>query len=115
MYAQEEWDGSVVIDAALFPGSDLFALRVKGIPCGMRPFWMAISPFANRRQYAANGEIVVALIHQEEATVKRFFLFADHIELRPENKAYPVLRYTFGEVLVQGKVVGLQRGPETVQ
>ena len=34
------------------------------------------------RQFAENGEIVVALIHQEEATVKRFFLGEKQIELR---------------------------------
>ena len=67
------------------------------------------------RQYAHNGEIVVALIGREEATVKRFFLRENAIELRPENRAYPVLRYAFDEVLVQGKVVGLQRGPESIR
>jgi repressor LexA len=41
--------------------------------------------------------------------VKRFFLHEDYIELRPENKAYPVMRYDFGEVMVQGKVVGVIR------
>lgn len=66
------------------------------------------------RQYAENGEIVVALIHQEDATVKRFFLRQTHIELRPENPAYPPVKYNFDEVLVQGKVVGVQRGPEVV-
>ena len=60
-----------------------------------------------------NGEIVVALINNEEATVKRFFLRKNHhIELRPENRAYPLMRYGFGEVLIQGKVIGVQRGPE---
>ena len=68
--------------------------------------------FCEPRQYAQNGEIVVALINNEEATVKRFFLRKDHIELRPENKAYPSMRYRFGEVLIQGKVIGVQRGPE---
>ena len=67
------------------------------------------------RQYAQNGEIVVALINNEEATVKRFFLHDDYIELRPENSVYPVLRYTFREVLVQGKVIGLQRGSESIR
>lgn len=62
------------------------------------------------RQYASNGEIVAALIQGEEATVKRFFLQADHIELRPENPDFPVMRYPLGEVLVQGKVVGVIRG-----
>jgi repressor LexA len=63
------------------------------------------------RQYARNGEIVVALVGGEEATVKRFFLRAGHIELRPENPAYAPLRYGLGEVLVQGKVIGLLRAP----
>jgi len=115
MYAQEEWDGSLVIDAALFPGRDLFALRVKGD--SMRDAGILDGDLAicEPRQYANNGEIVVALIDREEATVKRFFLLVDHIELRPENSAYPVLRYTFSEVLVQGKVIGLQRGPESIR
>ena len=64
------------------------------------------------RQYASNGEIVVALVHNEEATVKRFFLKDSTIELHPENETYPIMRYNFDEVLVQGKVVGLVRGPE---
>ena len=67
------------------------------------------------RQYAENGEIVVALIHGEEATVKRFFLHRDHVELRPENPRYKPVRYGFDEVLVQGKVVGLQRGKEGIR
>jgi repressor LexA len=67
------------------------------------------------RQYANDGEIVVALVHNEEATVKRFFLDARHIELRPENPDYPVMRYGFDEVLIQGKVVGIHRGPEGIK
>jgi repressor LexA len=67
------------------------------------------------RQYAENGEIVVALINQEEATVKRFFLRKKQIELHPENSAYRPKSYHFSEVLVQGKVIGVQRGPEVVE
>jgi repressor LexA len=115
MYAQEEWDGSLVIDAALFPGRDLFALRVKGDSMREAGILDGDLAICEPCQYARNGEIVVALIGREEATVKRFFLRADHIELRPENSVYPVLRYGFGDVLVQGKVVGLQRGPESMR
>ena len=64
------------------------------------------------RQYAQNGEIVVALLRQEEATVKRFYLHENHVELRPENPAYRPVRYGFDEILVQGRVVGVHRGPE---
>ena len=62
------------------------------------------------RQFARNKEIVVALINGEEATVKRFFLHQDHILLQPENPAYTPMRYDFGQVLIQGKVIGIQRG-----
>ena len=64
------------------------------------------------RQYAENSEIIVALVNQEEATVKRFFRRKGHIELRPENPAYKAMTYAFNAVLVQGKVIGVQRGPE---
>jgi len=61
------------------------------------------------RQYAVDGEIVVALVDGEEATVKHFHLHPDHVELRPANPDYAPMRYGFERVLVQGKVVGLQR------
>lgn len=64
------------------------------------------------RQFAEDGEIVVALINQEEATVKRFFRRKRHIELCPENPDYKAVRYDFNEILIQGKVIGVQRGPK---
>ena len=111
MYAQQEWDGSVIVDRRLFPGDNLFCLRVRG--WSMRDAGIIDGDLAvcEPRQYAANGEIAAVLIQNEEATVKRFFLQADHIELRPENPEFPVMRYPFGEVLVQGRVVGVIRGP----
>jgi len=51
-------------------------------------------------------------IFNEEATVKRIFLKKTHIELRPENKAFKTVKFGFGKVMIQGKVVGVQRGPE---
>jgi repressor LexA len=111
MYAQTQWDGSVTVDGDIFRGPNLFALRVRGdsmLGAGILDGDLVI---CEPRQYARNGEIVVALIGGEEATVKRFYLHSDHIELRPENPAHAPLRYGFGEILVQGKVVGLLRTP----
>lgn len=115
LYAQQEWDDSLVIDAGIFRGQNLFALRIKGD--SMKDIGILSGDLAicEPRQYAQNGEIVVALIAGEEATVKRFFLYDDHIELRPENPKYPPMRYGFGEVLIQGKVIGIQRGPEAIE
>jgi repressor LexA len=109
MYAEQVWEGSLVVDTQLFPGTGLFALRVKGDSMRGAGILDGDLAICVPRQYARDGEIVVALIRQEEATVKRFFLQADHVALHPENPAYAVRRYPFDEVLVQGKVIGIQR------
>ena len=115
MYAQTEWDGSIVLDSAVYRSPNLFALRIKGDSMKNAGILSGDLAICEPRQYAQNGEIVVALINSEEATVKRFFLHDDHIELRPENAHYAPMRYGFGEVLVQGKVIGIHRGPEGVK
>jgi repressor LexA len=114
LYAQQEWGGSLVLDAAVFRAPTLFALTVRGDSMRDAAILDGDLVICEPRQYAANGEIVVALIHQEEATVKRFFRRATGIELRPENPAYTPVCYPFDAVLVQGKVIGVQRGPEGV-
>jgi len=113
MYAQQEWDGTVLVDSMLFPGDNLFCLRIKGDSMQNAGILNGDLVICEPRQYAENGEIVAVLVHGEEATVKRFFLHPDHIEMRPENDNYPVMRYPFGELLVQGKVVGVIRGDNT--
>jgi len=112
LYAQQEWGGSVVVDAAIYRGSNLFALRVTGDSMKDAAILDGDLVICEPRQFAENGEIVVALIHQEEATVKRFFLGEKQIELRPENPAFRPVYYNFDQVLIQGKVIGVQRGPE---
>ena len=112
LYAQQEWAGSVLVDAAVFRGDNLFALRVQGDSMREAGILEGDLAICEPRQFAANGEIVVALVGGEEATVKRFFYRGDHIELRPENDRHPVQTYGLGEVLIQGKVIGIQRGPE---
>jgi repressor LexA len=112
LYAQQEWDGGVVVDKNIYKGQNLFALRVKGDSMQNAGILHQDLVICEPRQYAQNGDIVVALINHEEATVKRFFLHKDHIELRPENEKYSAAWYSFGDVLVQGKVIGVQRGPD---
>ncbi len=115
IYAQQEWEESIVIDADFYKGDHLFALRIKGdsmVNAGILNGDLAI---CKPRQFASDGEIVVALIRGEEATVKRFYARADDIVLKPENPAYESMRYGFDEILVQGKVIGIQRGPDVMQ
>jgi repressor LexA len=115
MYAQQVWEESIVVDAERYTGGSLFALRVKGdsmVNAGILHGDLAI---CKPRQYASDGEIVVALIGDEEATVKRFYARPDHLLLKPENSAYESMRYGFDEILIQGKVIGIQRGPDVMQ
>ena len=66
-------------------GSDLFALRVKGesmVNAGILDGDVIV---ARRETAAYNGEIVVALIEDVRATVKRFFKENGHYRLQPEN------------------------------
>jgi repressor LexA len=114
LYAQQEWEGTVVVDGDIYWGQNLFALRVRGDSMKNAGILHGDLVICEPRQYARNGEIVVALLHGEEATVKRFFLNGEQIELRPENESLQPQRYGFGEVLVQGKVIGVQRGPEHI-
>jgi repressor LexA len=56
---------------------------------------------------AANGEIVVAMLDEEEATVKRFYREDDHLRLQPENDAVEPIITTDAKVV--GKVIGVFR------
>jgi repressor LexA len=56
---------------------------------------------------AANGEIVVALVGDDEATVKRFYREKDQIRLQPENKSMKPIKTR--DATVMGRVVGVFR------
>ncbi len=60
-----------------------------------------------RQETASNGDIVVAMTEENEATVKRFFREKDHIRLQPENPAMEPLR--FKQVSILGRVIGVVR------
>lgn len=115
MYAQQQWDGALVVDGALFRGANLFALRIQGNSMKNAGILNGDIAICEPRQFAQNGQIVVALINNEEATVKRFFLFPDYVELRPENPAYSPVQYAFDNILIQGLVTGIHRGPDVME
>jgi len=115
MYAQQEWEGHLLVDSKIYPGENLFALKIQGNSMKNAGILDQDLAICEPRQYAHNKEIVVALIHHEEATVKRFFLHPAGIELRPENPDFISRTYEFDEILIQGKVIGIVRGPEGME
>ena len=86
---------------------DVFMLRVKGDSMVDAGILDGDFVLVNRQETAFNGEIVVALIDGEEATVKRFFHEGTHIRLQPENAAMDPL--IVEDVRTLGKVIGVFR------
>jgi repressor LexA len=111
LYAQQEWAGNILVDSRVYRGANLFALQVRGDSMQDAGILHGDLAICEPRQFAENGEIIVALINNEEATIKRFYYRGDHIELKPENTQYTSMRYGLGEVLIQGRVIGIHRGP----
>lgn len=62
-----------------------------------------------RCQTAPNGTIVVALINQQEATLKRIYYEENKICLKPANKNHKNQYYQPEEVEIQGQFIGLIR------
>ncbi|MBH9965343.1 transcriptional repressor LexA [[Bacillus] enclensis] len=60
-----------------------------------------------QQQTANNGDIVVAMTEEDEATVKRFFKEKDYVRLQPENSTMgPII---LRNVSILGKVIGVYR------
>jgi len=88
---------------------DHFALEVRGdsmIEAGILDGDIAL---LKKTDGADNGDIVVALIADEEATLKRFRRRGASIALEPANSAYEVRILPPNRVRIQGKLVGLFR------
>ncbi|MFC3051089.1 transcriptional repressor LexA [Kordiimonas pumila] len=58
---------------------------------------------------ARDGEVVVALIDHEEATLKTLQRKGQHVALVPANRTYETQIYEANRVQVQGKLIGLMR------
>ena len=64
----------------------------------------------NERQSADNGEMVIALVHGDSATVKKYYRERDgRIRLQPANEAMQPIYVHENDVAIQGIVVGVLR------
>ncbi len=97
--------------AEFFIGPDRYALRVTGdsmIDVGILDGDTVI---LKKSKTVRSGDIVVALIDGQEATLKRLGECADGmVELIPENKSMKPFRYAESRVSFQGVLVGQLRG-----
>ncbi|MGY3716614.1 transcriptional repressor LexA [Sutcliffiella cohnii] len=94
-------------DRYVAPDEHVFMLEVMGdsmIEAGILDGDYVI---VRQQQSANNGDIVVAMTEDDEATVKRFFKEKDYIRLQPENSSLePII---VRNVSILGKVIGVYR------
>ena len=104
-----EGQATLPVPAALLGPGDHYALEVSGdsmIEAGILDGDYAL---VRRTDSARDGEIVVALVDNEEATLKYLRRENGMIRLDPANGAYDPQIYAPSRVAVQGKLAGLLR------
>ena len=107
--AIEAGESSLFVSKFLTKGSDSFILEIKGesmIDAGINDGDYAI---IKRQSSANNGEIVVALTDENEATLKRFRKRGDTIALEAANELFETRIYSAGQISIQGILIGLIR------
>jgi len=107
----EAFEGSsmLAVPAALLGTGEHYALEVSGdsmVEAGILDGDYAL---IRRTEIARDGEIVVALIEDSEATLKYFRREGAMVRLDPANRAYDPQRYAPAQVRVQGKLSGILR------
>lgn len=93
----------------LIKGSDNFVLKIKGDSMINAGILNGDYVIVDKKNVVSNSQIVVALIHKEYATVKRFFREGDFIRLQPENEFMDPIILGFKDVELVGVVTGVFR------
>ncbi|MGH6781216.1 MAG: transcriptional repressor LexA [Sphingomonadaceae bacterium] len=104
-----EGQSMLSVPAALLGSGEHYALEVSGdsmVEAGILDGDYAL---IRRTDTARDGEIVVALVDESEATLKYFRREGAMIRLDPANRAYDPQRYSPDQIRVQGRLAGLLR------
>lgn len=106
--AQENWIGTVDVETSLVGnGKDFFALKVHGN--SMSPVLIEDDIVIIKKQNDfENGDIVVAIINGDEATIKKGKKSDSSILLQPLNTAYEPLIFTYDEIkTIPVEIIGI--------
>ena len=107
--AISEISHNVAVPQSMLGKGEHYALEVRGdsmIEAGINDGDIVI---IRETKVASNGHIVVALVEEEEATLKRFRQTGTTIALEPANATLTTKIYRDDQVKVQGRLVGLIR------
>lgn len=102
---------TIAISKTNLPGSgDFFALRVKGNSMIDENINDGDMVLIKHQETANNGQKVVALIDNNEATLKKYYRENGHIRLQPANKSlFPIIIKRDRDIKIQGVVLDVIR------
>ena len=99
----------LAVPAALLGAGEHYALEVSGDSMVEAGIFDGDYALIQKVSTAREGDIVVALVDGQDATLKYFRREGKMIRLDPANSAYEPQRYEAGRVIVQGRLSGLLR------
>jgi len=100
---------TIALPEYLLGKGEAYVLQVKGDSMIDDHIMHGDYVIVEKRETAAEGEMVVALINNSEATLKRFRREGDKVRLEPANPRYQARVYEEKDVNVRGVVVGILR------
>lgn len=99
----------LAVPAALLGAGEHYALEVSGDSMVEAGIFDGDYALIQKASTAREGDIVVALVDGQDATLKFFRREGKMIRLDPANSSYEPQRYEAGRVIVQGRLSGLLR------
>lgn len=100
---------SITVPPEMLGGGEHYALEVRGDSMIEAGIFDGDTVIIHKQNAANTGEIVVALVDDEEATLKRLRRRGDSVALEAANPAYETRIFGPERVRVQGRLVGLLR------
>jgi len=107
--AVENIEERVVLDPSFVRGESNFLLMVEGTSMKNAGILDGDLVLVRQQSGAEQGDIVAALLNDEEATVKRFRQDGEHIILEPENPEFQPIVAEADSIRIIGKVLAVLR------
>jgi repressor LexA len=100
---------SIDVPISMIGNRDCYALEIEGDSMIEAGILNGDTVVIERGDTAENGAVVVALVDDQEATLKRLRRKGDSIALEPANPAYETRIFGPDRVKLQGRLIGLMR------
>jgi len=107
--AIQDHTANIAVPPEMLTGGEHFALEVKGDSMIDAGIFDGDTVIIRKGDTAHNGDIIVALVDDEEATLKRLRRKGDSVALEAANPSYETRIFGPDRVRVQGRLIGLLR------